>query len=134
MKVISQNKKAKSDYFISNQLEAGIVLVGSEIKSILKNGVNLKESYVKIINNEVFLINANIDDTDEKLRPKKLLLHKKQIKVYEKLLKNPGTTLLVTSVYVGNSGKVKCEVVLGKGKKQYDKRQAIKERDLERQQ
>ncbi len=137
MKIISQNKKANYDYSLSEKIEVGIVLLGAEVKGILNNGINLKESYVKIINSQVFLIGANIncilpswDKTDLSLRTRKLLLHKKQINKYLKLLKMPGTTLIITKCYIADNGKLKMECALGKGKKSYDKRNTIKERDL----
>lgn len=153
MKIISNNKKAKYDYFLSADLEVGIVLKGSEIKHILSNGINLKESYVKIIDNtkgnsEVFLINANISGhnwgdevkeypmlqnvKDYSLRPKKLLLHKSQIKKFLKLTQEKSTTLIMRNMYLNDDGILKGTLCVGKGKKQYDKRQTIKERDLSR--
>lgn len=130
MKVISQNKKAQFDYFLTNNLEAGVVLKGPDIKEILNYGINLKESYVKIIskNNkpEVWLINANINNNAD---PKKLLLHKAQINKFAKLTREISTTLICTKAYLDDNGKVKVEVALGTGKKQHDKRNVIKERD-----
>lgn len=135
-KLISSNKKAQYDYFLSEQLEVGIILINNEIKQILNHGINIKESYVKIINSEVFLIGSNINgvksSNKENLdsRDRKLLLNKKQINKFEKLLQDCSTTLIITKCYVNNYGLVKMELALGKGKKNYDKRQTIKERDL----
>ena len=133
------NKKAKFDYFLTDSLEVGIVLKGSEVKAVLKGNLSLKESYVKIIDNEVWLINASISEMVASnfeeinpLRPKKLLLHKKQIKKFQKLLTDPGTTLLMYSVYTDDNGKLKGNLNLGKGKKSYDKRNVIRERDISR--
>ena len=132
MKLISSNKKAKYDYFLSDDLEVGIVLKGSEIKDILENGINLKETYVKIINEEMFLIGANITGKEGlNLRDRKLLLHKREIRKFEKKLID-GFTLIMKDMYVADSGKVKGTLCLAKGKKNYDKRQTIKERDLDR--
>lgn len=137
-KLISSNKKANFDYFISEQLEVGIILINNEIKQILNHGINIKESYVKIINSEVFLIGSNINGVQssnrENLdsRDRKLLLSKKQIHKFEKFLQDQSTTLIVTKCYVNDYGLVKMELALGKGKKNYDKRQTIKERDLSR--
>lgn len=140
-KLISSNKKANFDYFISEQLEVGIILINNEIKQILNHGINIKESYVKIINSEVFLIGSNIngvispnksDKTILDSRDRKLLLSKKQIHKFEKFLQDQSTTLIITKCYVNDYGLVKMELALGKGKKNYDKRQTIKERDLSR--
>ena len=135
-KLISSNKKAHFDYFLTEQLEVGIILINNEIKQILNHGINIKESYVKIINSEVFLIGSNINgvksSNKENLdsRDRKLLLNKKQINKFEKLLQDCSTTLIITKCYVNDYGLVKMELALGKGKKNYDKRQTIKERDL----
>lgn len=136
-KLISSNKKAQYDYFLSEQLEVGIVLIRNEIKQILSHGINIKESYVKIINSEVFLIGSNINGVSsdrENLdsRDRKLLLSKKQINKFQKLLQDQSTTLIITKCYVNDRGLVKMELALAKGKKNYDKRQTIKERDLSR--
>ena len=139
MKLISNNKTTSYNYFLSNNIEAGMSLQSLEVKSIISNGISLKESYVRIINDEVFLINSNInkpltsswESFDEK-RPRKLLLHKKQTNKLSKLLKDPGTTLIATKVYIADNGKIKCEIALGKGKNVRDKRNTIKERDLKR--
>lgn len=136
-KPISSNKKAQYDYFLSEQLEVGIVLIRNEIKQILTHGINIKESYVKIINSEVFLIGSNINGVSsdrENLdsRDRKLLLGKKQINKFQKLLQDQSTTLIITKCYVNDRGLVKMELALAKGKKNYDKRQTIKERDLSR--
>jgi len=138
-KIVSNNKKANFEYFLSDNLEVGMKLLGPEVKGTLENGINLKESHARIINNEVFLMNANIncitpawDKNDISMRPKKLLLHKKQINKFQKLLKNPGTTLIVSKVYIAENGLLKAELCLAKGKKLYDKRNVIKERDISR--
>jgi len=139
-KLISSNKKARYDYTLSDDLEVGLMLVQSEIKDLTSNGINLKESYVKIISGEVFLLNANISGNttiaanpeDFQRRPRKLLLHKKQIRKYEKLLQDPGTTLIIKDVYLNDRGIAKATLCLATGKKKYDKRKAIKERDLKR--
>lgn len=146
-KLISSNKKARYDYFLSNHLEVGIVLIDNEIKQILQHGINLKESYVKIIKNEVFLVGSNIHGINfEKIKDKpvllgaynqdtrdrKLLLHKKEINKFKKLLQDQSTTLVCTKCYVNDNGLVKLEIALGKGKKLHDKRETIKKRDLDR--
>jgi len=141
-KLISNNKKASFDYFLSDCLEAGMVLTGAETKSIVSGNISLKESYVRIIGTEVFLIGAQVTPSQnlvfssysnfDSTRDKKLLLSKKQIKKYSKMTQEIGTTLILKDVYVADNGKIKCTVCLGKGKKNYDKREVIKQRDLTR--
>ena len=132
------NRQAKHDYFILEEIEAGIVLSGTEIKSIRKGEANLKDSYAIIRKGEVFLLNmfikhyeeGNIFNHDE-TRTRKLLLHKKEIrKLYDKV-KLEGCTLIPLKVYFS---KNRAKVLLGlcKGKKNYDKRESIKERDIKR--
>ncbi len=140
MKILSNNKKAKFDYFLSNDLEAGIVLTGAEVKSIRDGQISLKESYVKIINNEVWLIGATITDSSQYSsyskfdgrRDKKLLLSKKQINKYNKLTQERGTTLIMQNIYLNDKGMIKCTVCVGTGKQTHDKRNVIKQRDLDR--
>ena len=143
LKVLSNNKKSKYDYFLSDCLEVGLVLTGAEVKSIISGNISLKESYVKIINNEVFLIGAQITpaqnlptfDFHSQFNPhrdKKLLLNKKQIRKFAKLTQEKGTTLIMRDIYVADNGKLKGTVCVGTGKKSYDKREVIKQRDLSR--
>jgi len=142
MKILSNNKKASFDYFLSDCLEAGMVLTGAETKSIVSGNISLKESYVKIIGQEVFLIGAQVTPSQNLVfssysdfnstRDKKLLLNKKQIKKFTKMTQEIGTTLILKNVYVADNGKIKCTVCLAKGKKNYDKREVIKQRDLTR--
>lgn len=132
------NKKARFDYFIEDEIEAGIVLVGSEIKSVRKGSVDLKDSFVHIKNNEVFLINTYISQYTEAnqfnhddRRSRKLLLHKKEIKKLQDKVKIEGYTLVPLKMYFkGSNAKILIGVC--KGKKLYDKRETIKERDLKR--
>lgn len=142
MKILSNNKKASFDYFLSNHLEVGVVLTGAETKSIISGNISLKGSYVKIIDTEVFLIGAQVTPSQNLVfsyysnfnsnRDKKLLLNKQQIKKFQKLTQEKGTTLVMTKVYIADNGKIKAEVCLGVGKKNHDKRNTIKERDLSR--
>lgn len=133
-----KNKKAYFNYFIESEFEAGIALVGTEIKSIKKGSANITDSYVRIKNKEAYIINMFIDKYDEGSifnhdpnRERKLLLHKKEInKIYELSLKE-GYTLVPLKVYIKN-GLAKVLIGVGKGKKLYDKRETIKKRDLER--
>lgn len=133
-----KNKKAYFDYEILEEIESGIVLTGTEIKSIRKSNVNLKDSYAVIRNGEVYLLNmhiseykeGNIFNHDEK-RTRKLLLHKKEIlKLRDKIELNGNTLIPLKLYFKGN--KVKILLGLAKGKKTYDKRESIKERDIAR--
>ena len=138
MKVIANNKKANHDYFLLEKFECGIVLKGTEIKSIREGKVNIKDSYALIRNEEAFLFNmhiakykqGNIFNHDE-TRSRKLLLHKKQIiKINNKIMQD-SLTLVPTKVYI-EKGLAKVEIALAKGKKNYDKRQSLKEKDTKR--
>ena len=133
-----KNKKAYYDYFINEELEAGISLSGTEIKSIRKGSVDLKDSFVNIKNNEAYIINmyiakyeeGNIFNHDER-RTRKLLLHKKEILKLKEKIKLDGLTLVPLKLYF-KKNKVKILIGVAKGKKQYDKRETIKEKDLKR--
>lgn len=132
------NKKAYFNYFIDNEIEAGIVLKGTEIKSVRKGSVNLTDSYVRIKKNEAYIINMFIDKYDEgnifnhePTRERKLLLHKKEIKRLLELTSRDGYTLVPVKLYIKND-KAKISIGIAKGKKLYDKRGTIKKRDLER--
>lgn len=132
------NKEARYNYFILEEIEAGISLVGTEIKSIRKGSVDLKESFIIIKNNEAFLLNAYIAHYEEanqfnhdERRTRKLLLHKKEIKKLHDKIKQEGLTLVPIKMYFVK-GKVKVLVGVCRGKKNYDKRETIKERDLKR--
>ena len=132
------NKKAYFNYFIDSELEAGIVLKGTEIKSVRKGSVNLTDIYVRIKNNDAYIINMFIDKYDEgnifnhdPTRERKLLLHKKDIKRLLELTSRDGYTLVPVKLYIKND-KAKISIGIAKGKKLYDKRETIKKRDLER--
>lgn len=132
------NKKAYFNYFIDNEIEAGIVLKGTEIKSVRKGSVNLTDSYVRIKKNEAYIINMFIDKYDEgnifnhePTRERKLLLHKKEIKRLLELTSRDGYTLVPVKLYIKND-KAKISIGIAKGKKLYDKRETIKQRDIER--
>ena len=132
------NKKARFDYEIKSEIECGIVLKGTEIKSIRKGSVDLKDTYVRIKNGEVFIINmyiakyeeGNIFNHDER-RTRKLLLHKNEIKKIKEKVDREGYSLVPLKAYLVKN-KVKVLLGVGKGKKLYDKRETIKERDLKR--
>ena len=132
------NKKARFDYFIEDEYEAGIVLKGTEIKSIRKGSANLKDSYAIIRNNEIFLLNMFISPYNEgnrfnheETRTRKLLLNKKEIKKIKNKLEIEGYTLVPIKLYFKNN-KAKILLGIAKGKKNYDKRETIKKRDQER--
>lgn len=138
IKVIVTNKKASFNYFLSDFLEAGLVLTGTEIKSIKDHKVSISDSYVVFKNGEVFIINMNISEYEkgnifnhDPLRTRKLLLNKREILKYEQKTIKDGYTVVPTKLYL-TKGKAKLEIALGKGKKNYDKREAIKERDDKR--
>lgn len=133
-----KNKKAYFNYFVEKEIECGIVLHGTEIKSLRKGSCNIKDSYVRIKNNECYIINMYIAKYDEasifnhaEYRERKLLLHKNEIRKLQESIKLDGYTLIPLKMYLKNN-KAKILVGLCKGKKLYDKRESIKKRDLER--
>ena len=130
------NRKAKFDYFIEEEYEAGIVLTGTEIKSVRNGSANLKDSYAKNKKDEIYIINMFIAKYDngsynnqDERRTRKLLLHKKEIKRLEEYSNKEGYTLVPLELYFKNN-KAKIKLGVAKGKHNYDKRQAIKEREL----
>lgn len=135
------NKKAKFDYFIENKYEAGLVLQGWEVKSLRAKSVQLKESYIKIKNGEIFLFGCHISPLSsssthihsDPIRTRKVLLHKSEISKLIGLVERKGYTLLALSLF-WKKGKAKVDIGLAKGKKQHDKRASIKERDWQREQ
>lgn len=138
IKVIANNPSANHNYTINDKIEAGIVLTGTEIKSIRKGRVNLKESYVNIKNGEVFVYGMHISPYEQgniynkdPLRDRKLLLNKREIFHLLGLIKQQGCSLVPLSLYLKNN-IIKLEVGIGKGKKLYDKRQDIAKKDAER--
>lgn len=133
-----KNKKAYFDYTILNELEAGIVLTGTEIKSIRKGSIDLKDTFVTIKNEEAFILNMYIAKYDEgnifnheERRTRKLLLHKSEITKLKEKIKIEGLTIIPLKLYF-KKNKVKILIGIGKGKKLYDKRAALKEKDLKR--
>lgn len=139
MKVISNNKKAFYNFFVSDLVEAGIVLEGSEVKSVRDGGVSLSDSFVIVKNGEMFLKNAYIKTYDKtaNFRPderksRKLLLNKSEIQKFERMVKEKGFSIVATKVYLNEKGKIKVEIGLAKGKKLYDKRATLKEKSIKR--
>lgn len=137
IKVIATNRKARHDYFIEDRFEAGIVLRGSEIKSVRAGRVSLRESYVTTDGEEAWLVNAHIAPYDpasrlnhEPRRRRKLLLHKREIYKLHNGVQQKGYTIIPLTMYL-KSGKAKIEIALARGKRQYDKRREIAKRDAE---
>lgn len=139
MKVIANNKKARHEYFIDEVYEAGLVLTGTEIKSIRNGKVSIKEAYAKIINGEVLILGMNISPYEQgnrfnvdPLRPRKLLLHRREINKLIGKIKVGGVTLIPLRIYLNDRGRAKIEIAVARGKKLYDKRDTIAKRDTER--
>ena len=141
-RTLAENRKARHDYFIEEVYEAGIELIGTEVKSIRMGKVNLKESYAEIKNGEMFIVGMHISPYEmgnifnwDPLRDRKLLLHKEEILKLQQLSQRDGYTLIPLSLYLKN-GRVKLAVAVAKGKKNYDKRDALLEkahkRDVDR--
>lgn len=138
IKIVATNRKAAHDYFLGDQLEAGLVLQGTEIKSVRAGQVSLREAYVRIDGQEAWLMNAHIAAYDpaskmnhEPRRPRKLLLHRKEIiKLYDQI-RTRGRTIIPTKMYL-RDGRAKLEIALATGKRKYDKRREIAERDAAR--
>ena len=138
IKIIAENRKARRDYFIVAEYEAGLVLKGTEVKSLRQGRANLKDSYARIKNGEVFIYQLHIApypfafyDNHDPLRPRKLLLHKHEIKRLYGKVNEKGLSLVPLRLYF-KGGKVKILLALAKGKRKYDKREAIKRRDEQR--
>lgn len=139
MKVISNNKKAFYNFFVSDLVEAGIVLEGCEVKSVRAGGASLTDSFVVVKNGEMFLKNAYIKPYEktssfkpDERRTRKLLLNKSEIQKFERMVKEKGFSIVPTKIYFNNANKVKVEIGLAKGKKLYDKRQTLKEKSVKR--
>lgn len=137
-KLIAQNRKARHDYTVVDTMEAGIVLQGTEIKSIRNGRINLKDGFARVRNGEVYLLNVHISPYEQgnifnhdPLRTRKLLLHKKQIAKLIAETKNTGITIIPLKVYIRN-GYAKVLIGLAKGKKQYDKREDLKRKEINR--
>ena len=138
IKIVCQNRKARHDYFILDEYEAGMVLLGTEVKSLRLGRANVKDAYARIRGGEVFLYNMHIGaypfaayGNHDPLRPRKLLLHRYEIKRLTGKLEEKGQTLIPLQVYF-REGKAKVTLVLAKGKRKYDKREAIRKREEKR--
>ena len=130
------NKRARFEYEILEEYEAGIVLTGTEIKSLRSSKASITESFCQFIEDELYVINMMIDEYklgtfyNHKIkRERKLLLHKYELQKLKKKLKDVGNTIIPLKLYINNSGKAKLLVALARGKKLYDKREAIKDRE-----
>ena len=140
IKIIAKNRKARHDYQLEDTYDAGLVLMGSEIKSIRANRVSLGEGFVQERGGELWLMNVHIAVYDEAsifghtdpLRPRKLLLHKREIAQIISRMRERGYTVVPTMIYL-SKGRAKVEIALARGKRMYDKRQAIAKRDADRQ-
>ena len=138
-KLIANNKKARHDYFIEETYEAGIVLTGTEIKSVRAGKVSIKESYCKVVNGELLILGMNISPYEQgnrynvdSLRTRKLLLHKKEIMKLTGYITKKGLTVVPLRMYINEDGRAKMEIAVARGKKNYDKRESIAKRDAAR--
>lgn len=136
---VAENRKARHDYFIDEVVEAGIVLTGTEVKSLRLGRVNLRDSFARVINGELFLVNCHVAPYDkgnrwnhDPYRDRKLLLHKKEIRELSARVKQEGMTLVPVRLYFDNHGRAKVLLGVAKGKRQYDKRQTMHEREVAR--
>lgn len=135
----AKNKKAFHEYFIEDRLEAGIELIGSEVKSIKASQVSIKEAFIRIINGEIFIMGMSVVPwafgsvyNPEDKRVRKLLIHKKEIVKFHEKVSQKGYAIVPLSVYQ-KAGKIKVEIALGKGKTNYDKRDTLAKKDAKRQ-
>ena len=138
-KIIANNKKARHDYFIEEVYEAGMALTGTEIKAIRQGRINLKESYAKVEGNELIIYGMHISPYEQgnrfnvdPLRPRKLLLHRQEIRKLIGYTTQKGLTLVPLTVYINEKGLAKMEIAVARGKKLYDKRDDIQKRDMDR--
>lgn len=133
------NKRAKFEYEILEQIEAGIVLTGTEIKALRSSKASITDSFCQFVENELYIINMSIDEYklgtfyNHKIkRERKLLLHKRELQKFEKKLKDVGNTIVPLKMYINDKGYAKLIIALGKGKKLFDKRETIKNRENKR--
>ncbi|MGN0709922.1 MAG: SsrA-binding protein SmpB [Anaerovoracaceae bacterium] len=138
-KLLANNKKARHDYFIDDTYEAGISLTGTEIKSVRAGKVSIKESYARVENGEVIVYGMNISPYEhgnifnvDPLRPRKLLLHKKEIRKIGQAVTQQGVTIVPLRLYLNDRGLAKLEIAVARGKKLYDKRDDMAKRDAAR--
>lgn len=139
MKPLAKNKKAFHDYEIIEKFEAGVSLLGTEVKSAKDGRINMRDAHVRVMSGEAYLIGCHISEYDfgnrenhDPTRSRKLLLHKREIERLTGKVQEKGLTLVPLSIYINKRNKIKVEIALAKGKKTHDKRQALRERDLDR--
>lgn len=138
-KIVANNKKARFDFFIEDIFEAGIVLTGTEIKSIRQGKVSINESYAKVRDGEIFILGMNISPYEQgnifnvdPLRERKLLLSKREIRKIDEINRLKGKTIIPLRVYINERGLAKVQIGIGTGKNNYDKRDSIAKKDAER--
>jgi SsrA-binding protein len=139
LKTVAENRRARYDYFIDTTYEAGLALTGTEVKALRGGEGSIAESYAEVTNGEVWLVNANIPEfshgnrfNHEPKRPRKLLLHEREINKLHGAVARDGMTLVPLSIYFNSRGRAKVELAIAKGKKAHDKRETIKQRDWKR--
>jgi SsrA-binding protein len=133
------NKRARFEYEILDQMEAGIVLTGTEIKALRSSKASITESFCQFVAGEIFIVNMTIDEyklgtfyNHKVKRERKLLLHKRELQKFEKKLKDVGNTIIPLKLYINDKGLAKVLIALGRGKKLFDKRESIKNREIKR--
>ena len=141
VKTVAENRRARFEYFLEDFFEAGIALTGTEVKSLRFGEGSIAESYAEVKGGEVWLVNANVPEfshgnrhNHEPKRPRKLLLHEREINKMRNAVARDGMTLIPLSIYFNGSGRAKVELALAKGKKLHDKRETMKDRDWKRDQ
>ncbi len=139
VKTVAENRRARFEYFIEETFEAGIALSGTEVKSLRFGEGSIAESYAEVRDGEAWLVNANIPEfshgnrfNHEPRRPRKLLLHKREVEKLLGAVERKGMTMIPLSIYFNGRGRAKVELALAKGKQTHDKRQTIKDRDWQR--
>ena len=140
IKTVAENRRARFDYYIEDTFEAGIMLTGTEVKSLRFGEGSIAESYAEVRNGEVWLVNSNVPEfshgnrfNHEPKRPRKLLLHEREIARLHGAVERKGMTLVPLSIYFNSKGRAKVELALARGKNVADKRQTVKDRDWQRQ-
>jgi len=141
VKTVAENRRARHEYFLEDFFEAGIALTGTEVKSLRFGEGSIAESYAEVKDDQVWLVNANVPEfshgnrfNHEPKRPRKLLLHEREINKLRVGVQREGMTLVPLSIYFNSRGRAKVELALAKGKKMHDKRESAKQRDWKREQ
>ncbi len=138
-KIVAENRRARFEYYIEDVVEAGMMLTGTEVKSLRKGQASIAESFAEVKDGQMWLVNATIQEfshgnifNHEPKRPRKLLMHTREIEKMESAVNRQGMTIVPLMIYFNGSGRAKIEIALGKGKKLHDKRETTKERDWQR--